>query len=36
MCELGLVVRQRDGRKSVTRLVDNVDEILRLSESDYE
>ena len=36
MCELGLVVRQRDGRKSVTRLVENVDEILRLSESDLE
>tara|TARA_B100000965_G_scaffold377955_1_gene372427 strand:+ start:921 stop:1589 length:669 start_codon:yes stop_codon:yes gene_type:complete len=34
MCELGLVVRQRDGRKSVTRLVENVDDILQLSESD--
>ena len=36
MCELGLVIRQRDGRKSVTSLVDNIDEILRLSESDNE
>ena len=34
MCELGLVVRQRNGRKSVTRLVENVDEILQFSESD--
>ncbi len=34
MCELGLVVRQRNGRKSVTHLVENVDEILQFSESD--